>query len=62
MLIVVSNVNDTQPAPAARRILADDSIDPATVFVSLRMESQTFSGASYLAFASTLVLLAFSLY
>ena len=42
MMIVISNVNDTQPAPA-RRIL--QTTEEGTAFVSLRLETQTFSGA-----------------
>ena len=42
MMIVISNVNDTAPAPA-RRIL--ETTEAGTAFVSLRLETQTFSGA-----------------
>ena len=42
MMIVISNVNDTAPAPA-RRIL--ETTEAGTAFISLRLETQTFSGA-----------------
>ena len=59
MIVIVSNVNDTQPAAPARRILAEAT---GTAFVSLRMETQAFSGSFFLQAGSVVLLALFALF